>query len=69
MKGLAQPRHVGLNAVSGACGRLLAPELIDQDVPGHNFIGAQQQDGQQRALLGPAERERSPVLPDLQRAK
>ena len=69
VKRLAQPRHVRLDAVRGAGGRPIAPELVDQDVPGHDLVGAQQEDSQQRALLRPAKRQRSPVVPDLQRAK
>jgi hypothetical protein len=40
MKGLAQARHIRLDAVGGACGGSLAPELIDQDVPGNDLVGA-----------------------------
>jgi hypothetical protein len=46
VKRLAQPRHVRLYAVRGAGGRLVAPQLVDQDVPGHDLVGAQQEDGQ-----------------------
>jgi hypothetical protein len=50
-------------------GRLVGPQLVDEAVAGHDPTGAQQQDRQQRALLGPAEREPVTVLADLEWAK
>jgi hypothetical protein len=63
---LAQPRHIHLDALGDRDRRCLSPQLVDQPVGADDLVGVQQQDGQERPLLTAAERERRPVLDNLQ---
>ena len=66
---LAQARHVDLQRVARRRGRIVSPQLLDQPIPRHDPIGAQQQDREQRALLRSPQREPPAVRVDRQRAK
>jgi hypothetical protein len=56
-----QPRHVDLDGVARRHRRVLGPQLLDQAIAGHDPVGLQQQDGQQRALLRSTERKPVPL--------
>ena len=64
---LPQPRHRHLQRLRGVLESSLPPELLDQAVPGDHLVGVQQQQRQQRPLLGPPERERPIAVEYLQR--
>ena len=49
---LSQLRHVHLKRLLRARGGVLSPQLVDQAVARHDLVRVQQEDGQQRALLG-----------------
>ena len=66
---LAEPRDVDLERVAGGGGRVVGPQLLDQPIAGHDAVGLQQQDREQRPLLGAAEREPVTVRADLERAE
>ena len=67
---LAQVRGVALQGVPNGLGRLLAPYLVDQHVGRYQVVGAQEQVGEDRSLLGSPECDRAvPVLDDLDRAE
>ena len=67
---LAQVRGVALQGVPNGLGRLLTPYLIDQHVGRYQVVGAKEQVGEDRSLLGPPERDRAAtVLDDLDRAQ
>ena len=66
-KRLAQLGHVDLQGVSGAVGRLVAPQVIDQPVGGNDPVGVKNQDGEERALLCSSKREHPPLDDDLER--
>jgi len=48
---------------------LLAPQSVDELVTRHHRVRVEEQDGQQRALLGRAERQRFAVVDDLDRSE
>ena len=58
---LAQPRNVLLEHLRRARRRLLAPQRLDQLVGRHGPVRVQREHGQQRALLGGAESDGSPL--------
>jgi hypothetical protein len=66
---LTQPRHVDLDGVARRHRRALGPPLLDQAIAGHDPVGLQQQDGQQRALLRSTERKPVPVRANLERTE
>jgi hypothetical protein len=66
---LAKPRDVDLQRVAGGSGWVVGPQLLDQPVARHDAVGLEQQDRQQRPLLGPTEREPVTVRADLERAE
>jgi hypothetical protein len=55
--------------VGGAARRRLPPELVDQAVGGHDLSGAEQQEGEQGALLRRTERDRDTVAACFQRTE
>ena len=65
----ADPGHGHLEALGQRRGRLVPPELVGEPIGGHHTVGVQQEDREQRALPGSAERERAIVIADLQRAE
>src|SRR5205823_9402337 len=50
-KGLAQAVDVDLQRLDGRARGLLAPERVDQPVPGVDFVRIQKENGEQGALL------------------
>ena len=64
---LAQVRYVPLNDLVRARGRLLTPDLVDQPIRGDRLAAVQEQHGQQRPLLGRAQRQRAVVIDNLKR--
>jgi hypothetical protein len=65
----AQARDVHLDALGDRRRRRLAPDLVDQPLRRDHVVGVQEQHREQRALLGPAERERATAVGHLQRAE
>src|SRR5207253_10634365 len=59
---LAQLRDVVLEGRHGRAGRLLSPDLVDDPVGWDDATGVQEQEGQNRALLLPAELDRPAVV-------
>ena len=66
---LAEVRHVGLEDVARLLGRLLTPDIVDQDVSGDDLVRADQQVRQDRALLRPSEGDRAVPRVDLERSQ
>ena len=58
-------RYVGLQGVAGLPGRLVTPDLVDQDLGRHHLVGAHQEVGEDGALFWPAERQRAISRVDL----
>ena len=56
---LAQVRGVALERVAGRLGWLIAPDLVDEHLGGDEMVGAEEQVGEDRTLLGSAERDRA----------
>ena len=54
-----QLREVDLQCLGGGGGRIVAPQLVHEPGGGHRFSPRQEQDGQQRALLGRLELDRA----------
>ena len=65
----AQLRDQRVNALRRARGRLGTPKVLDDLVDRHHFVRAQQQEGEERALLMPAEPEALRPVLDLERAE
>ena len=66
---LEDPSQLGdidLERVGSARRRLRAPELVDQPVPGDDLARVHQQDREQCPLLRRRQRERLPLVPDLE---
>jgi hypothetical protein len=63
---LAQPRHGAVERVAGP-GRRPVPEGVQQPGHGHRLVGVEQEEGEHRALAGPAQLERAACVFDLQR--
>ena len=63
----AQMRDVALDDLVGARRRLLTPQLVHQTICRDRLTPMQDQQHQQRSLLGTAERQRSPVLENVKR--
>ena len=68
-KRLAEARDVDAQRAGGDRGRVLAPELVDQLVAGHDLVGVQEEHGQERARLGAAERYLAAFVPRLERSQ
>jgi hypothetical protein len=66
---LPQVRGLPLEDRLGAAGDTLAPELVDQTRGRDDVPGLQRENGQDGALLRPAERERAPVDLHVERAQ
>ena len=64
---LAQLRHVDLDAVRCRRRRVVAPESVDEPIPRDDAIALEQEQGEERTLLDPAEREQTSFLRHLQR--
>ena len=54
----AELRDVDMDAVEGACGRLVLPEGVDQAVRRDDLGAAQEEDREKRALLARSDLER-----------
>ncbi len=65
----AQLRDERVNALRRARRRLGAPEVVDDRVDRDDLVRAQQQQGEQGALLMPAEREALTSVLDLERTE
>ena len=63
----AQAGHVDLHRLRRAGRRGLAPEGVDEALDGDRLVGVEQEDGEERALLRAAERQRPIALADLER--
>ena len=63
---LAQLGHVDVQRFVDRLGWVVLPEQVDQPVAGHDAVALEQQRGEQRTLLGPAQVERSPIRADLE---
>ncbi len=68
-EGLPEVRDVGLDDVPGFLGRFFAPDLVDQRLGGHELVRADEQVGEDRALLRPAEGDRPAPRVDLERSE
>ena len=66
---LPEPRDMRLERRGRVLGRIVAPELVDEPVRRDHLVGVEQQQHQHPALAGPAEVQRRPVEPRLQRAE
>jgi hypothetical protein len=66
---LAQTREVHLQRLAARLRRSLLPEGVDQAVGGDDLVRVQEQDREQRPLLGAADVHLPPVLDDLERAE
>jgi hypothetical protein len=66
---LAQLRHVKLQRVRGSGRRLRRPERRREAIERHNPVRRQEKDREERALLGPAERDGTAVIDDLERSQ
>ena len=58
---LAQPGDVYLQGVLRARGRMIAPQPVDQSIPGDRLVRGEQEDRQQRPLLQAADLDGLPV--------
>jgi hypothetical protein len=50
----------------GVLRRVVPPELLDQAIGGDDLVGVQEQQGEKRAGLGSAQRNRVATIPDLE---
>ena len=66
---LAQVRDVDLQCLPGGRRGSLAPQLVDHAVSGERLVGVQQQQGEQCALLAPAQRDRVAPVAGLEGAE
>ena len=62
-------RHVHLERVRRGRGRLLAPEVLDQEIGGDELVAVQEKEREQRARLTAFHRERRAIRFDLERPK
>jgi hypothetical protein len=58
-----------LERVRGSPGRSRSPELVDEAIVGDDLVRTGQQNGEKGPLSRSAERERTPVLDDLERSQ
>ena len=68
-QGPAQPRHRRLEGVGRARGRVLAPQLHEDALAGHDLVGVQHQQGEHGPLAGSPVRDRPPAVRYLERAQ
>ena len=54
-KRLAKSRDVDAQCGGGVLGRVLAPELVDQPVSGNDLVRVEEENGEKRTRLGPAQ--------------
>ena len=66
---LAELGDVDLHHLDRRLGGLLAPEVLDQALDAHGAVGVQEQPGQKRALLAPAQEEGRRAVADLERSE
>jgi hypothetical protein len=66
---LPEAVDVDLQRGRGRCGRLVAPECIDERVAGDDLAGAEEEGREQRALLRRSQRDVTPIGERLERAK
>jgi hypothetical protein len=66
---LAQLRDEDLHHLGGRLGRGLAPDVVDEAVDRHRTVGREEQAGQQRPLLEPAEHDRCVAVEHFHRAE
>jgi hypothetical protein len=66
LEGAAEVGDVRLEGASGLRRRLLSPELVDDSVEGDHAVAGQEQDGDDGALLEPAQLERPVAIGDLE---
>jgi hypothetical protein len=62
-------RHVGLQGVGGAVGRLAVPQELEQPVGGDHLVGVHRQRGQQQPRLAAGQVDRVALGHDLERAE
>jgi hypothetical protein len=68
-KGSTQPRDVRLEAVSGGCGRTVAPDVVDQALVRYDIPRTEQKRGENRTLLAPAQLDRAAADLGFERAE
>ncbi len=68
-QGPAQPRHGRLEGVGRPRGRVLAPQLHQHALAGHDLVGVQDQQGEHGPLAGSPVRDRPPAVRQLQRTQ
>ena len=68
-KRLAKSRDVDPQRGGGVLGRVLAPELVDQPVSGNDLVGVEEEHGEKRTRLGPAEGDLAAFVPHLERSQ
>ena len=57
------------SAAAASLGRVLAPELVDQPVSGNDLVGVEEEHGEQRTRLGPAQGNLAAFVPHLERSQ
>ena len=65
----AQSMHLVLQRRARSRGRVLTPQLIDQLALGDRLVGPEQQQAEERALLGRRDRHELSVSPNLERTE
>ena len=68
-KRLAKSRDVDPQRGGGALGRVLAPELVDQPVSGNDLVGVEEEHGEKRTRLAPAQGNLAAFVPHLERSQ
>jgi hypothetical protein len=63
---LPELRHADPQGRSPRFRRVFAPELVDETVARDDLVRTEKKDGEERALLGAAERDRLALVPDLE---
>jgi hypothetical protein len=66
LEGAAEVGDVRLEGARGLRRRLLSPELVDEAVERDHAVGGQEQDGEDGALLEPAELQHPVTIGDLE---
>ncbi len=68
-KRLAQSRDVDAQRSGGVLRRVLAPELVDQPVGGNDLVRVEEENGEKRTRLGPAQGDLAFSVPHLERSQ
>ncbi len=68
-KRLAKSRDVDPQRGGGVLGRVLAPELVDQPVSGNDLVGVEEEHGEKRTRLRPAQGNLARLVPHLERSQ